>query len=77
MKLILNLIIGFVYVTALICLTLIVVLPFLGDGIGVWSNGSEASYARNLPLYFRAICSLLLILLVGGGIYCFGEKFRD
>jgi pilus assembly protein TadC len=65
MKIVLMLIAGIVYLFVLFCLLIVALIP----GIGIWSNQSEIGYAIDIPDYVRAVCSVLLILLLGGGFY--------
>jgi hypothetical protein len=70
MNIILYLIIGIIYIATLIGLAIIVVLPLLEiDGLGIWVNSDSVGYGWEIPPYVRMICAVLLILLLGGGIY--------
>jgi hypothetical protein len=65
MKPLLILIAGIGYILALICLTHIVFLP----NVGFWINLGETGYATSLPNYFRTVCLILLISLLGSDLY--------
>jgi hypothetical protein len=54
------------YIFALLCLAVIVFLP---SGFGIWGNHQQFGYAFDFPLSIKAICLILLVSLLIGGLY--------
>lgn len=72
MRMLLKLVGVAVYILIVLCLAAIVLARFLE--IGVWYRQGGTIYAREIPASLSAVCVVMLILLVGAGVYRLRRK---